>query len=272
MSRPQSVLSHNHKTCPYAEVLYAHPPYKQFGDMINVLVGPEKTEFKVHTGLISHHSSWFRSACEGAGPDDEDGTTKTIKLPDDDPEVFEAVLTWMYTRKFSEKLDASQLKSRFLYRIYIFADKRGVPALKVRVIDALFDKNGSLHYDSINHVYENTRRGSGLRRFLVHAVMYKHGIKNLVDRKGEDEILKVLPAEFLLDYSVKSEGLIEDPTWATLEWSDFDRCDYHEHPTKTSLSAEEKEVSFADDEADFRRSMSIRERPPLRHDRSSSVL
>ncbi|KAK8164022.1 hypothetical protein IWX90DRAFT_435785 [Phyllosticta citrichinensis] len=271
MSRPQSVASHNHRMCPYAEVLYAHPPYKQFGDMIKVVVGPDMVEFKVHTGLISHHSSWFRSACEGTGSRDADGTTHTIRLPEDDPEVFEAVLTWVYTRKFSEKLDAFQLKSRFLYKIYIFADKRGVPALKVRVIDALFDKNGSLHYDSIKYVYENTRRGSGLRKFLVHAVMYKHGIRNLVDRRGEDEILAVLPAGFLLEYSLISEALVEDPTWATLEWSDFDRCDYHEHPTNTS-SAEDKEVSFADDEADFRRSMSVRERPPLRHDRSSSVL
>lgn len=64
------------------------------GRSIEVLVGPSPpTIFSVHENLIRSSSAFFDAATRGVW---KESAARQVLLPEDDPEIFELYLHWLY--------------------------------------------------------------------------------------------------------------------------------------------------------------------------------
>ncbi|KAL3477661.1 hypothetical protein BJX99DRAFT_269737 [Aspergillus californicus] len=67
------------------------------GGTVNFVIGKEKRSFIVHETLIRNSSPYYN---EVLTRDWEDATERRILFPDDDPEIFELYLHWLYFGQF----------------------------------------------------------------------------------------------------------------------------------------------------------------------------
>ena len=103
-------------------------------------------------------------------------------LPDDDPITFNCFVQWLYKGSYTLPPNPSEESAEnFMLpiRVLVFSDKYGIPALKICVLEALqIYFTGPDHVvwspseAAIKYAYDNTCRGSGIRRFLVHWYTY----------------------------------------------------------------------------------------------------
>ncbi len=144
----------------------------RFGNipMVQLKVGPNATLFHVHKDLICGSSPFFKAAFTGGFKESE----CSINLEDDDPEVFENIIQWLYRRNLEtlSSIEAVADENYFmdLVRSYTLADKYGITALQNDVMGLLRGTLKSLKSLQLTHakyVYENTAHGSQLREFLV---------------------------------------------------------------------------------------------------------
>ena len=124
-----------------------------------------------------------------------------MNLAEDDPDVFELYVDWLY----SETLHAADIPWGLLVRLYVFADIRGSPALTYLVLNGIYDEYSEesrkgCRYDLMNEipwVYENTTTRSLLRRILVKLVAHEFFPSDQLCFRSE----RFVP-EFLLDLAV----------------------------------------------------------------------
>ncbi|KAK5679873.1 hypothetical protein LTS10_007821 [Elasticomyces elasticus] len=104
------------------------PPAKRvkldFSQSLRVFVGEANTEFIVHKDFITLRSTFFKAAAKNQW---NTGTTKDIKLPEDDPAVFSGYLQCLYTSEFMVDNDALDNYDDIMhvFSIYQLADKLG---------------------------------------------------------------------------------------------------------------------------------------------------
>ena len=70
----------------------------------------------------------------------KEASTKTVKLPDDEPRAFEWVLAWIYSKEIRkpEKSWGSRMARR-LYQTYLLADQLCMEALCNAIRDIVID-------------------------------------------------------------------------------------------------------------------------------------
>lgn len=148
-----------------------------YDEVISVEVGTgnDKKKFGVHRGLICHHSSYFKAALLG---DFKEAHEKHVALPEDDPEVFRVVFTWLYTRRLVgekeadiEGWNAYSLKFTKLCKAWVFGDARGMSefqnAVMLELISDSAYKDDYHDAKAITWAYEHTTPGAPLRIFLA---------------------------------------------------------------------------------------------------------
>ncbi|CAD0023988.1 unnamed protein product [Aureobasidium pullulans] len=143
-----------------------------------IVVGPEGREFLVHKGVLCHYSEYFRGALSGSF---KEGLEGAVPMPQEDPYLFEIVVSWCYTRKLQDMADkaGSEMDYLDLINLWIFGDKHIIPALQDAVMDAFMQKNAAVkHIPScyILHIYENTMPRSQMRRVVIDLVAYTGGL------------------------------------------------------------------------------------------------
>jgi len=139
---------------------------------VTVYVGDVKNEFHIHQNLLCGASTFFDAAFTSKF---KEGSEKKMTLPEDDPEVFEAFVQWLYHQYY--EIPASDLRheqARYLsqtMQLFILADKHGVAKLKNGIIDALVRNAQSKRTPpsrfAIHQIYEFTPPGSGIRVLLA---------------------------------------------------------------------------------------------------------
>ena len=145
--------------------------------MINLLVGPDKTEFQAHEAVL-RRSPFFSSAFDSSfnGPSSPH-SPRIVELPEEDPDIFAAVLQFLYQDDFFPRLlrhPASQkpeLEYRDpdaanrvgpmmkLARIYFAADRiglQGLMRLAARKVRKLMPVSAKSYLMFARFVYENT--------------------------------------------------------------------------------------------------------------------
>lgn len=137
-------------------------------------VGEAKIAFYVHLGVLCNASPVFNAALNGAF---SESFKRSMNLPEDDPEVFERLVQWLYWKAFDlppfvegASHDA-QIIFMHLARLYVAADKYGIIDLKNSVMDrfhkAYADRAGAPRFKVLDYVYRNTTAKAKLRAFLV---------------------------------------------------------------------------------------------------------
>lgn len=200
--------------------------------MVDIFVGPQKQHFHIHRAVLVSRSDYFQSMFLSGF---KEGKEKSATLPEDDPEVFDLFLQWIYGQKHlpPAKASANQEGTDFSIRIklYGFAEKYCITELSNYLVSNLMSVcahyRESPYAEEIAAAYHHTNSPSSPLRLLMIDFLYY-----LVE--GEDEgshwsaekLSRALSenAQIMNDLilRIRKGGAAEDP-------SHKDPCAYHGH-------------------------------------------
>ncbi|OCK78890.1 hypothetical protein K432DRAFT_331197 [Lepidopterella palustris CBS 459.81] len=175
------------------------PPLTRFifsGGIANINVGPNEVPFDAHIELLCDCSPFFDNALNGRFIEAE---TKTVPLPEDDPDTFAEFLSWLYCEKIFQTKDNPGWME--ISRLWVLADKLGIPTLQNKVMAEFPAKytrlinKGNIHPKVLDFVYENTHEDSQLRKIIVDICAWGMEVEKYAKHKES------MPTEFLEDIS-----------------------------------------------------------------------
>jgi hypothetical protein len=193
-----------------------------YDEIVHVKVGknPDTKTFQLHKGVLSFYSGYFAGLFRS---DLAEAASGEITLEDEEVEVFDQFVVWLYSRQVASQESASFHQ---FVKLWLFADRRIVPLLKNSTLGAIRDKllvewQPQLH--NLGLVYEHSAKGSGLRRFLIDFVAWT-GSNGTVDRIV-NECSKEVVADILR--AVWSRPLPRK--MSADEFRTLNLCPYHDH-------------------------------------------
>lgn len=132
-------------------------------DSFTILVGPDQCAYKVPEGRLTMHSAVFSSMCSAPFLE---SAQRIIKLPEEDPSVFEDFYDWMYSSKPHVDL---KMGARAVFDLAIFAEKYQICHLKNQISDLLQNdwSHDILDAEILDHVYSSVPEGAVLRQLCV---------------------------------------------------------------------------------------------------------
>lgn len=206
---------------------------KSFRDIpiVTIHVGKSRAAFHVHMNHVCRVSPVLKSAFTGKF---KETAEKSMDLPENDPDVFELFLQWVYEKTcqlpagdINEEIDKRYMQ---LAQLYVLADQLLVIELKNYVIDLYFEittQTDRLPRPAVVfYVYENSMKGSPLRKLLVqsYSCMLDLGwYKN----KSNAEILSENP-EFASDLAITFASQIRSNDQLRSERGLGDKKSYYE--------------------------------------------
>ena len=135
-------------------------------DIVEVIVGPQKTVFKVHEGILTNAADFFARAFQGGFKESE---TKKLQLPSFLPDPFNRFMHYCYTGLIADIQERLKVKTTDLTDLWIIGDFLGLPNLQNDVMNCLVDqrKDDATNAPWPGDIYKNTREDSPLRTFVL---------------------------------------------------------------------------------------------------------
>lgn len=189
--------------------------------------------FSVHEHLICRTSDYFKRAMKAYW---ETSTSGSVTLKEEDPEVFEVYLHWLYCETLPVQNDSPGQEGNTEYvqlaKAYALGEMLQDVNFKDAVLDAILIKSQSEASDgrnwypvgpAIRCIYEGTPESSAARRLLVDMYTY-HGHGDwLTEWASKDD----LPKQFLLDLAIAALQKRPRPPESLAHKAGT--CEYHEH-------------------------------------------
>ncbi|KAL9639760.1 MAG: hypothetical protein Q9164_000731 [Protoblastenia rupestris] len=192
--------------------------------------------FGIHKGLLCQNSAYFTAAFSGHFTE---ASTGQIALPEENPEVFDIIYTWLYTGKLthptSTNKDAPCVAAHFV-NLFIFGDKYTMPRLCNEAINGIIHRyeHHNAIYHNLPNVYNNTLEGSALRRVMV--AIYVNQPVAMAEFYARFKGNLGACSEFLIDViKALSEGYdkFSKPGKVKARYI-TDRCRFHQHAERNS--------------------------------------
>ncbi|KAE9373272.1 hypothetical protein N431DRAFT_373589 [Stipitochalara longipes BDJ] len=191
---------------------------------ITLLVGKEEIPFFIHENILCENYSFFESACKPQWMKEDD---PMIRLPDDDPELVNIMLYWMYRHVlfFPAAFDTAAVNVSsgldtapgLLAKLFVLAEKYQIIPLQNNIIDAFLVWLGdlSLHHripaSVIQYVWTNTiSEDCLLREFLLDYVRAEYtfwDLKTVKDLIVENDFWYMLSRGQALTMDLVREAL-----------------------------------------------------------------
>ncbi|KAL2832497.1 hypothetical protein BDW59DRAFT_157318 [Aspergillus cavernicola] len=135
----------------------------------HINVGPQHTPFNVHLELLCNCSPYFNAVFKDRA--ESNITEDPVSLPDDDPDVFAEVVSWMYRGTLSPDLESRGLVL-FLLQLWMLAGNFQMPALQsaaLSVCEKKIEKNKDavVSLATISYVYARTAPGALPRQLVI---------------------------------------------------------------------------------------------------------
>jgi len=182
----------------------------------------------MHEDLVASHFPFFKTATSRRWRKSSD---RVIRMPEDEPHVFEVYLKWLYSGLIFSKSDEGETQNHpitdeyiLLYKCYILGEKLQDVGFKDTIMDSINEltwaKKGIIT-STIRFVYDNTPASSPVRRFLVDVFTYSGEMVWIGKGKDSHE-------EFLFDVSasllrLKHRQLPDIAPYVSSS------CNYHDH-------------------------------------------
>jgi hypothetical protein len=203
-----------------------------FEDKLNEDAG---TIHELPRGLIRWHTSYFAVALD---PDSDIGSKHGELRLREKPVVFAAFVCWLWTGRLKDAPESAAdtpdndiyLAPVLLFEIWVFGDMRDVPGLCNAAIDMLHKRTTakwSITTSEIPWIYENTRPGDALRRFMVDTCTLLKD-PSFWGRLGDES--KAILVQFVLDALpiLISMSYTAGP-FKRAAWTLLDRRQWHDH-------------------------------------------
>lgn len=194
-------------------------------DSFTVLVGPDQCAYKIPQSRLTMHSSVFERMCSAPFLE---STERVIKLPEEDPHVFDDFYDWMHSSKphvdFNKGAEA-------VFDLAIFAEKYQICHLKNQIADILNKQleNDILNAETLDQVYSSVPDGAVLRQLcssiLERQVIYYSSYHRA--RKPEDFYKEYEPV-FALHANLGRDFF----RWTVS--NDHKPCTFHDHSNITN--------------------------------------
>ncbi|KAL6900427.1 hypothetical protein GGI43DRAFT_383903 [Trichoderma evansii] len=202
------------------------------GRALTVTVGSTTpVTFSVHEHLICRTSEYFKRAMNAYWGT---STSGSVTLKEEDPEVFEVYLHWLYYETLPVQNDSPGLEGNIEYiqlaKSYALGEMLQDVNFKDAVLDAMLAKSRFKQSDgrswfpvgpAIRCIYEGTPESSAARRLLVDMYTYSGHGEWLTEWANKDD----LPKQFLLDLAIALLKKRLHPLVALKVGT----CEYHEH-------------------------------------------
>lgn len=164
----------------------------------------------------------------------ETSTSGSIALDEEDPEIFEIYMHWLYFETLPVRNDSPGPEGNIEYvqlsKAYVLGEFLQDINFKDAVLDAMIVKSSSEASDGqmwfpggsvIRYIYEGTPESSAARRLLVDMYTY-HGDGDWLKEEANDP-----PKQFLLDLAIAVLTKRSRPFKSL--GSGKGGCEYHEH-------------------------------------------
>lgn len=141
--------------------------------LVHFEVGPQKTRFTVHQSILFAASPVFRSAFRSQFKEADD---RSMSLPDEDADLYEHFLTWLYADSFQllhppDKVASDTVRLVTTARLYVLADKYDIVKLRNDICQAFFPiprhYRGGPPTEVTEIIYRETSVNCRFRRFLA---------------------------------------------------------------------------------------------------------
>lgn len=242
--------------------------------MVGVTIGEEeKKDFLIHRGLLSQHSAYFKNGLSGRWRKDN-----VIDLNQCNPSAFRSFIQFIYSHRLELQLKRFDLATSpkpdtgtvttpeedaarqedYIYTYqqlceqYVLGDFLLCPAFQTAAMNALHAQltdEWVNPWEVIDYVYENTRAGCGLRRFLVDWFAKGHDTtlaRDLGDKREE------LNRDFVIDVTIRLADLVHGRDRKIMlmkgEWAEVDMCLYHDHEHVIVIDDDDDDEDDEDDE------------------------
>ena len=222
-----------------------------FSDIVEVRVGEKKKPFQVHKSVLCNSAQYFQAALNG---NFAESRTQILELVEDNAEIFEHFLVWLYTGQIIPGFQAGDdgvSAQEVLVQLYIFGEARGIPKFQDSVMDQLIDqmeKSPSISNHLLPAIYDGTPIGSPLRRVYTDYIALEGEL--IPHEWFKPECKRRHPRESLIDligalYKIKRDCTCTRKTLTEL------RDDYHveisEGDFKASSEATEADKKWIHD-------------------------
>ena len=141
-------------------------PHSFFETAVFVDVGPKQIRYAIHKGLLCSRSDYFKAALTGNFSEAAD---QVVTSDDEDPDTLRTFNAWLYTDVLVEDAGPDMIQWSFLFKIYVFAEKRIRPLLQNAAIDEIIraHEKDFIPPEEIRHAWARTAETSPLRKLLV---------------------------------------------------------------------------------------------------------
>ncbi|KAI1501422.1 BTB/POZ protein [Biscogniauxia marginata] len=166
-------------------------------------------DHQVHKAIVCPRSEFFAAACRGAF---EEERKATINLPDDDPQLVDIMVQYLYhldyntpspagrankpshaklTRKYRE-LTSDLVTHVMVYALAKKYDIRGLKSLAIQKFEAAVEKQWLTYsfLEAVQEIYTSTTESDRELRDVVISTFYAH--PDLLDKKATQVIFKEL--------------------------------------------------------------------------------
>lgn len=174
-------------------------------------VGPSEKSFVVHTDVITRQSLYFRAACSDRWL--KEGS-KALKLPDDDADIFEIYLHWLYSSEVHVGDTEMTLEDEEEYgnevrfdmrcvRLFVLADKLGdvtaANAVSDRIVDNCEETRNLFSKRAVRVAFEQLPQNSPLRRFCIDYYVHECHTTDIQPLTDDEATPKAALAAMLLE-------------------------------------------------------------------------
>lgn len=147
-----------------------------------MLIGPEESQqtYTIHKHLICNSSKFFHAACSKLWAE---GKEKLVRLPEANPEAFQAYVVWVYTGRviINKADDVSEINQTI--RLYLLGDVLDDRSLRNEAMRALVRQNGKWKVqpsvELIQEIWDSTTSGSRLRKMIVDLIIMRRSRDNM---------------------------------------------------------------------------------------------
>ena len=138
------------------------------GDLLDIVVGPERKRWSLHRNLLAHHSSFF-------SPESDFVKDGKLELPNEDIFAFRLLVKWLYQGHIQDVSTIKDVDKIWPYayacqNLYLLCETIGISDLKNIAIDQF--RRGCAESrlvpgaEEIKPIYERTKVGSPFRKLV----------------------------------------------------------------------------------------------------------